>query len=335
MKARPMITPPRLSPRPPTRPGLFRRTPPAAFPAILGLLGLGVAWRRGVDAFGIPEAVVEIYLGGASLIFGFAAAAYGVKVMFRPGVLPEDFRVLPGRAGLAALTMSVMLMASVLAPYAPAVARAVLLAGLLLHAGVATAVLAALIAGPPEKRMVTPVLHLSFVGFIVGAVAAVPLGMPVLAVVLQWMSLAAALVVWALTLGPLLTGATPPPLRPLHAIHLAPAALIGTTGFLTTNYALGNACALLAMALFAVLIARARWMTAAGFSGFWGAFTFPLTAFAGMLFLAAGAWGSETLRSVAGLALILATLAVPPIGFQVLRLWARGTLAQKTNAAIA
>ena len=330
-----MIKPPRLSPARPARPGLFRRTPPAVFPAILGLLGLGVAWRRGASAFGIPEAAVEVYLGAASLIFVFSAVAYGVKVMFRPGVVAEDFRVLPGRAGLAAFSMSVMLMALVLAPYAPGVARAVLLAGLVLHTGLAAAVLVALVAGPPEGRMVTPVLHLSFVGFIVGAVAAVPLGMTLLAVAIQWFCLLATLAVWALTLGPLLRGATPPPLRPLHAIHLAPAALIATSGYLTTNVALGNAAALVAVALFVILIARARWITVAGFSGFWGAFTFPLTAFAGMLFLTAGTWGSETLRSLAGLALILATLAVPPIVFGVLRLWARGTLAEKTNAAIA
>jgi tellurite resistance protein len=256
-----------------------------------------------------------------------------VKVMLRPGVVREDFRVLPGRAGLAAMSMCVMLFSVVILPYAAGVAEALLVLGLVLHTVIAISALRIVLAGPEEARRVTPVMHLTFVGFIVAPLAALPLGMSALTDSILWYSVVAALLIWAAGLKPLLAGTAPPPLRPLQAIHLAPAAFIATVAHLAGQPALGNAFALFAVLLFVVLIARVRWLTAAGFSGFWSAFTFPLAAFAGMLFVVALGLGSETVRTLAGLALVLATLAIPPIAFKVIQLWARGTLAEKTNAA--
>jgi tellurite resistance protein len=327
------IQPPRLTPE--VRPGLFRRTPPAIFPPILGLFGLGLAWRRGQGAFGMPDAPVEGYLGAVTLLFLFAAIAYGTKVIRRPRVLSEDFRVLPGRAGLAALTMSLMMLAAVLVPYAPAVAAWMLAGAVVLHATIALAAARLYFAGPEEARQVTPVMHLSFVGFIVAPLAAVPLGMSLLSTMILWYSLAAAALIWLAGLRPLLTGDAPPPLRPLQAIHLAPAALIGTSAHLLGLHFLGSMMAVFASAIFLVLLARIRWLTEAGFSGFWSAFTFPIAAFAGVLFLTAESLPSEPVRMIAGLILIAGTLIIPPIAFKVMQLWAKGTLAQKTNAATA
>jgi tellurite resistance protein len=327
------VPPPRLSPEP--RPGLFRRTPPAIFPPILGLLGLGIAWRRGEAAFGLGGAPVEGFIGAVTLLFLFALAAYGAKVMFRPRVISEDFRTLPGRAGLAALTMSLMMLAAVLVPYAPRFAAWVVAGGVVLHSLVAAAALRIFLKGPDEARMVTPVMHLTFVGLINAPLAAVPLGMTAVSTAIFWYALAAALLVWAVALRPLVTGAAPPPLRPLQAIHLAAASLLGTAAHLLGYGAIGSALALFSAGLFVLLVLRVRWLTEAGFSGFWSAFTFPIAAFAGVLFLTAESLGSETIRTLAGLVLIAATLIIPPIAFKVMQLWAKGILAQKTNAAIA
>lgn len=324
---------PRLKTEP--RPGLFRRTPPAIFPPILGLLGLGVAWRRGQGAFGLPEAPVEGLLGAVTLLFLFALVAYGAKVIYRPRVLTEDFRTLPGRAGLAALTMSLMMLAAVLLPYAPRLAAWVLTGGVVLHAFVAAAAFRLFVAGPEEARQFTPVMHLTFVGLINAPLAGVALGMMVVSTAIFWYALAAALTIWALTLRPFLTGAVPPPLRPLQAIHLAAASLLGSAAHLLGLGAIGHGFALFSAALFVFLVLRARWLTEAGFSGFWSAFTFPIAAFAGLLFLTAEALASDAVRTVAGLVLVAATLIIPPIAFKVMQLWAKGVLAQKTNAATA
>jgi tellurite resistance protein len=327
------VQPPRLKPE--ARPGLFRRTPPAIFPPILGLLGLGIAWRRGQGAFGLPEAPVEGFLGAVTLLFLFALMAYAVKVWLRPRVIAEDFRTLPGRAGLAAMTMSMMTLAAVLLPYAPRLAAWILAGGVVLHALIAAAAFRLFLAGPEEARQITPVMHLTFVGLINAPLAAVPLGMTLVAAAIFWYALAAGIVIWVLALRPLLTAAFPAPLRPLQAIHLAAASLLGSAAHLLGFATLGNGFALFSAALLIVLVARTRWLTEAGFSGFWSAFTFPIAAFSGLLFLTAESLGSEAVRTLAGLVLIAATLIIPPIAFKVMQLWARGVLAQKTNAATA
>lgn len=328
----------RSFPPPPPLPAkvrLFQRTPPAIFPPILGLFGLGIAWRRGAGAFGMPAGVVEAFLGAVTLLFIFALVAYGVKFVRRPGVWREDLRTLPGRTGLSAMTMCAMLLAAVLVFYAPALAEVALWAGIALHAVTALAVLKVLIRSPETAGPRTPALHLVFVGFIVAPAAMAPLGHAALIPPVAWYCLIAALAIYAPTLPPLLTGREPPPLRPLQAIHLAPAALLATAGFLGGQPVLGQVMLAAATLLFAVLVLRARWMTEAGFSGFWSAFTFPIAAYAGAWFAASGTLGWAPAPTVGGVVLVAATLMIPPIAFRVMQLWAKGTLAAKTNAAIA
>jgi tellurite resistance protein len=75
---------------------------------------------------------------------------------------------------------------------------------------------------------------------------------------------------------------------------------------------------------------RAGWLLEAGFSPLWGAFTFPLAAVANFWLVLGGAW-----RLPGGLALVAATVVIPPIAIKVMQLWAKGQLAVKTNAATA
>ncbi|MDR5654579.1 tellurium resistance protein [Ruixingdingia sedimenti] len=322
--------PPPIRPQAPPPPGLWRRTPPAIFPPIMGLLGLGLAWRRAAGAFDASPAVGELILGAAVLLYAFAALAWLAKPLRRPGAAVEDLRILPGRAGLAAGSLCLLLTAAALVPHAPGVARVLLVAGLALHAGLAVLILRVLAAGPEEARAPTPVWHLTFVGFIIGALSAAPLGWPLLAGTLFWASGAVALALWGLSAVQLARRIPPAPLRPLLAIHLAPAALLTTVAGLTGMAGLAQVLALVTLAILLALLAAARWITAAGFSPLWGAFTFPLAATATAL-LATG--GPFLWPGVAVLA--AATLAIPPILFKVLQAWARGALAAKTNAATA
>lgn len=319
--------------KPAGRPGLFRRTPPAIFPPILGLFGLGMAWRAGREAFGIPAGPVELFLGAVSLLFVFVFAAYAAKVIRRPGVVPEDLNVLPGRAGLAAMTMCTMFLAAVIQPYARGLAEALLIGGFAAHVALAARVLVRAIRAAGEFRSVTPVWHLVFVGIIVFPIAAVPLGLTGVAKAVVWISAVLTLLIWAAAIRPLLSGKAPPPLRPLQAIHLAPAALVATGAYAIGETGLATVFVGLACVIFLVLAYRVRWLTEAGFSGFWGAFTFPAAAFAGVLFRLAEDAQSEPIRTGAGLVLIFATLLIPPIAFKIMQLWAKGALAAKTNAA--
>lgn len=308
------------------RPALFARMPPAIFPVLMGTLGVGLALRRGLAAFGLPPDAAELLLGVAVALWVFAACGYGVKLARRPGVLIEDLRILPGRAGLSAGVLSLMLVAAVLAPYWPGPARMALMAGLGLQAALALLILWLVWRGPAEMRRVTPAWHLHFVGFIIGGLAAVPLGLTGLATTLLWGTIPVAVAIWLVSLWQLVTRIPPAPLRPLLAIHLAPASLFATVaGSLGLTTVAVVAVAGAGLLLVALLFAS-RWLTESGFSPLWGAFTFPAAACASAFF-------ALDLDVTAAILLVLAAGLTLTVLLRLLRAWMSGDLAARTNAA--
>lgn len=326
----PRVSPPRFPPPqfPPHRPALFATTPPAIFPPILGLLGTVLALRRAAEFAGQGGAVVELLAGAALALWLFAVVALKLKVLRRMAVLREDMRPIPGRAGLAAASMSGMAAGALLAPYLPLLALALLLASLLAHAILLGVLLAELARLPVEQRGLNPTLHLSFVGFIVAAGPLAKLGWTGTAMAIFWVTGAAALAIWAGSLVQLARQVPPAPLRPLLAIHLAPAALLSASAMALGMTGPGQALAALALLIGIALLAGGRWIAAAGFSPMWGAFTFPLAALASALVLQGDRAGW------AGVALALVALGVNGwIAWSVLKLWPGNRLAQKTGAA--
>lgn len=334
-------TPPDLTPRlrprpksfpapefPPRKPKLFARTPPALFSVLLGLLGLGLAARRGLGWLGLEGGLAEAALGAILAVFCFALVALVVKVARRPAVILEDMRVLPGRAGYASASMGVMASAAVLAPYAPALAAGVLGLGLVLHLALAGLWIKVWRGLPAEGRVVTPTWHLSFVGFIVGAVSAVSMGFEALAQGILWAVMPVAAAIWGVSLAQLIARIPPAPLRPLLAIHLAPAALFATVAHGLGQDLLAYSFASFGAVIFAGLLLAARWLTASGFSPLWGSFTFPLASYAAALISLGGYWAAVGMA-----VLLLACGAIPMIGYRVIKMWATGALAAKTNAA--
>ena len=310
---------------------MWRRTPPAIFPPALGFLGLGLAWRGAEEVFAFPLPLGEALLGAGTLMFLFMLLAWGAKPLRRPGVALEELRVLPGRAGVSAMTMGLMLLGAVLAPYAPSVALGVTLAALIAHSLCALLIVHVLLTGPPEQRGVTPVWHLSFVGVIVAALPAATLGLEGLALALLLVTMPVAAAIWAVSLWQLWRRIPPAPLRPLLAIHLAPAALFASVAAQLDMPVLALAAALLGCMILLALLAAARWIAVSGFTPLWGAFTFPLAAFAGALIDLGD--GRGVVGALAAVVLVAATLIIPPILGKVVQAWLRGTLADQTNAA--
>lgn len=317
---------------PPRKPKLFARTPPAIFPVILGLLGLGLAARKGAAVLGLAATpvggLVEAALGALMILWLFAVVALMAKMIRRFGVLAEDMKVLPGRAGLAAATMTGMAAAAVLVPYAPRLAFFVAVAALVAHGLMAGFLLAVLAKMPAEARRVSPAFHLAFVGFILGALPLAQLAHVKAATVIFWITLASATLIWAISALQMVRTVPPAPLRPLLAIHIAPAALFSLAAGQIGLPALAMGFAALGMVILLALLSAARWLTVAGFSPLWGAFTFPLTALASALLGLGGSWDAPGI-----VLLILALGLVPAIAWNVVKLWPGNRLAQKTNAA--
>ncbi|MGB3278219.1 MAG: tellurium resistance protein, partial [Pseudorhodobacter sp.] len=291
MQRPPIFPPPQF---PPVKLRPFQRMPPAVFPSIMGLFGLGLALRRGAEVIGYPGAIAEFVLGAVSLLWLFATLGYLAKLAQRPGVIMEDLAILPGRAGLAAMSLGVLLLAATLLPYAPNAAAGVMFFGIGLHLLLAVLILLALRRGPAEGRHVNPVWHLHFVGFIIAGLTAAPLGYDLLAkgiLLITWMI---ALGLWAASLLQLIKRIPPAPLRPLLAIHLAPASLFGTVAVLLEMPTLAMGFALLGGLILLALLVTARWITQSGFSALWGAFTFPLAAYTSLLLGLGHATGPST-----------------------------------------
>ena len=323
----PVFPPPQF---PPVKLALFARMPPAVFPSILGLFGLGFSLRKAGVLGLLPQGLGEAVLGAVSLLYAFAACAYLAKIARRPGVVAEDLRVLPGRAGLAAASLCILLLAGALVPYAPGLALGLLYAGVAVHLALAVALVRLFLTGPEELRSVTPVWHLHFVGFVLTGFAGVPLGQTALVWASVYLSVPAALAILAASAVQFARRIPPAPLRPLMAIHLAPPSLIGLALVALEQPGLAAICAMVSAVILTVLVAATRWLTAAGFSALWGAFTFPLANAAGIFIAQGGAW------TWAGVAVLVAAAGIiPVVAFWVLQLWARGTLAAKTNAATA
>ena len=181
----------------------------------------------------------------------------------------------------------------------------------------------------------TPVNHLTFVGLIVSEIPALQLGWHGYASAIIWLSLVTAVVIWTLSALQCARETPPPPLRPLLAIHLAPASLLGTVALLLGMGNLGLVFGILAIGLLAALLAGGRWITQAGFSPFWGAFTFPIAAFSSLMMILAGAGYGDVFRILGGVALIAATFFIPWVAVKVGQMWLKGGLAVKTNAAVA
>ena len=316
----------------PPRRAELRRTPPAIFPSIMGLFGLGLAWRT-LAGQGMPvlAPLGEAILGATLLLALAGVLAWLTKPLRRPAVLVEELSTLPGRAGMAAFALVFMLAGTALVPYAPAVAFALAIAGCALLALVGALIGYALLTGPAEARTITPVFHLTYVGFIIAAVPLAQLGHTALATEMLYAMIAVAFVIWAFSLGQLIQRIPPAPLRPLLAIHVSPASLFAIVAALLGFEGLAAAFAALALLLVLVLAASGRWLLESGFSPFWGALTFPLAACAAASIRALGEPGLW----IGALLTLGATALNLYVAQRVIRMWLKGELAAKTNAATA
>jgi len=307
-------------------------TPPAVFPVILGTLGLGMVWRNAA-IFATPAgAIGDLILAIGVALFAVGFVAYLVKLVRRPGCLTEDMRTVPGRTGLSAMSMSMMLVAGALWPIWPGLAKIILFASLGVHLVVVIAMVIVLLPLPFQARQMTPAWHLAFVGLIVGAMVMIPMGYLALASVIFVISLMAAATIWLGTMYMYMKSGWPPaPLRPLLAINLGPSALLGMVAIGLGFKGLAVAFLIISVLIFVLLALRFLWLVEAGFSPFWGAFTFPLAAFTSQLVIT-WIWVPMPIIVVFA-AMLVSTLAIPPIVVRVVQMWIKGTLAAKSNAA--
>lgn len=314
------------------------RFPIALFPILLGLMGMGLALRRGA-AFGVPTELSELWLGMASALLLVSSIFYALKLAMNPKAIFADLAPPPARAAASAAGMAWMLWGAALAPVIPQAAPFIWGLGVLIHwAALGVSVKMLLDPATAQPKLV-PGLYLVFVGQIVAPYGGVALGYGTLSLALFLSALAG----WA-ALGFLLVralrkapAAPPFPFRPGLAIHLAPF-VVGAGAALAFDAAWSEAAALAMTAaglpVAAWLLTKARWMSAGGWTPAWGAFTFPSAAMAGAIAACAQILGGGPILSALSLlALALAAAIVLRVSWGALRALRDGTLAPKPPRA--
>ena len=306
--------------KPPVVPGAF-------FGIVLGLAGLGNAWRAAHEVWQAPAAVGEALMAIAAIIWAVVLVLFILKWIFaREQALDEAQHPVQccfiGLAGVAT-----MLIALAAIPYSRLVAQILFGAGAAFTLAFALWRTGLLWRGGRDHGATTPVLYLPTVaGGFVMAIVASALGHP------DWAQLAygGAFFSWLAIESVLLhrlytVPSLPAPLRPTLGIQLAPPA-VGAVAYLSVN---GNTPDLLAHALMgyallqALLLARLLpWIMQQPFAASYWAFTFGATALASAALRMAGDNGA--MAFLAPYLFVAVNITVAVISLATLRLIARG-----------
>ncbi len=307
------------------------RVPTSLFSMVLGLGGLGAAWRAAARTYGTSPWVADGLLAVSAALWLALLAAQVVKALVARDRLSAELAD-PVEGALASLApASLLLVAAGLAGHFPQLALVLFWIGA--AAAVASCVWIVggwLVSRPPVEGVTPAMLLPPVVGNLVAALAAGAVGRTDAG----WIFFGAGLISWLVLAGVLLArhlaaGELPPALRPLLALELAPPAvalvayqaLEGAAPDAVSRGLLGYA--LLVAAVLVRLGGRFRDVPFA--ASFW-AFAFPVS------LLSAGALrqGAASSGSVAAaLALpifVVANAVVAVIAYRTVSAAARGAL---------
>jgi len=314
---------------------LWRQTPPAAFPVCLGFMSLALGWRTAADVLpGISEDIGSLLLAASTGYFLWFLAFYLRKLFARPSVLMEDMQTPPARAGIAAMAMSMMILAAALLPFGVSVPL-VWWTGVVLQIIASAIVLQAVWKDPPEKRHFSTFQYLTFVGPVVGPIAGVPLGYVWQSTLLVMAALVAYVIVTAGILLTIRRAPVPVPLRPSVMIFLAPLCMFAL-GFGMLGYDMAFTVFYWAGSVVAFgLLLLVPWMIKGGYTPVWGAFTFPIGAFLNVQVMAVSK--GHGILAVTGVyaAMVIGTPVVLYLVYRTVMEWVTGDLARKSAAATA
>jgi tellurite resistance protein len=258
---------------------------------VMGLCGLSLAWHRALPLMGEMAGATALVIGAlATLVFGVLAVATVARIRRHPEAWAEDLRHPVRHPFVAAMPISLLLLATVsVALRGPdALARGLWWVGSLSQLGVTVWVLARWWrgnqAGGLQWATVTPALFIPIVGNVLVPLAGVPLGHT------EWATaqFGIGLLFWPVVLVMLLVrvavaGLWPERLRPAVFILIAPPAVIGLA-VLQLGAPVGVAWGLWGVALFCFLWAgsQAKAIASQPFAvPHWG-LSFPLAAFAAL-----------------------------------------------------
>ena len=257
--------------------------PAAFFGIVLGLAGLGNAWRAATAAWRLPGAIGEALMAAATIVWAILVILYGAKwVLRRRDAVTEALH--PVQCCFIGLGgVSTMLISLALLPYSRLIATVLFVAGGAFTLGFAVWRTGLLWQGGRDPAATTPVLYLPAVaGGFVGAAAFSAFGLPDWgqlvfgAALLTWLSIESVLLHRFYTLPEM-----PAALRPTFGIQLAPPA-VGAVAYYAVNGGHSDLMvnALLGYGIFQalILLRLLPWLLKQPFAASYWAYTFGAAA---------------------------------------------------------
>lgn len=309
----------------------FPVVPASFFGIVLGVIGLGNAWRLAHQVWGLPAVVGELLELVGSLVWLLLMALYIGKWIFRPEHAQQELQhpVQCCFAGLAGVTT--LLVAGAANPYSHMAAAILLGIGALFSFGFATWRTGGLWEGGRDESCTTAVLYLPTVaGSFVTAAVLAALGH------VDWAQLAfgAGLFSWIAIESVLVhrlfvSNAMAPALRPTLGIQLAPPT-VGAVSYLSITQGTPDLFvhALLGYGLLqaVILLRLLPWIRKQPFSAAYWAFSFGITALAAapLRMIERGETGPAAL--LAPLLFVVANVLIGMLSVGTLMLLLRGKL---------
>lgn len=262
------------------------RVPASFFGIVLGIAGLGNAWRAAVHVWPVPGAVGECLFGIAAMVWAVLVVLFAFKWVQDREIALAEVRHPVNCCFIGLAGVSTMLIGLGVLPYSGALAMLLFWAGAGFTLAFAVWRTGQLWQGGRDPATSTPVLYLPAVaGGYVTAIVGAALGYRELAQLLFGASVLTWLAIESVMLNRLYNlPSLPLPLRPALGIQLAPSA-VGLAAYLSTYDGTPGlvAHALLGYGLLqaAVLLRLLPWILQQEFNASYWGFTFGLAALAG------------------------------------------------------
>ena len=313
----------------------MRRVPVAQFAIVMGLAGLGHAWAVAAPVLGLSDAVGQILLAVAAVVFVVLLTVYLAKLARYPRAVAAEFGDPVQISFFPTFSISLLLLAIAALPYSRTLAAIVWAVGAALQLILAVSIVNLWITRNVDITHTSPAWFIPVVGNIVVPQAGVPLGF----VELSWFFFAVGIVFWLVLFTIVLYriifhDQMPARFLPTLFILLAPPALgftayrLLTVGDVETAALDGAARVLIGVAFFLalLLVGMAGVFRRVPFALSWWAYTFPSAAMAVAALRYHMAVGSDWTAAIAVVLLVAATIIILGVAWRTLRALFAGTL---------
>lgn len=310
--------------------GSLQHIPIPLFAMVMGITGLGLAWRKGHEVLGVTLTVSDAICALGALAFLAVAVLYGAKMARHPAAVRAEFDHPVRGAFFPTFSVSLLLLAIAADHHLPAAAEGLWIVGTTLHLLFTLRVLRRWIVHPHSLDHVNPAWFIPVVGNVVVPLLGVRLGY----VELSWFFLSIGLVFWLVLLTVVFYRMVfhddlPPKLMPTLFILIAPPAVgflayVGLQGGTLDAFAriLAHMALFTALVVFSLLPALRK----VPFAVSWWAYTFPLDALAIALLQYGALAQSPMMVTLGAVALGTATLVVAVVLVRTVRGVVSGTL---------